>query len=583
MLSVKTAVEPHRQWYSPYVLGLALALIPITLFILLGMRHGGTATAPRVLHATQLTNSRLVIPNGSDDLDSALLTDGSRIYFSDVVQGHITVQQLAVTGGDPVTIPTPFENSVLFDLSSDGTELLVGSLNDVEADMQLWILKTTGGVVRRVGDIRAGAAGWSPDGKRIAFGKGNQLLITDRNGGDVRVVSELPCECSISWPRWSPDGRLLRFTWENYANQTSTLWEVSPDGGKPYPVLPDWINHHNRKGNWTRDGNFFVFDDYANVWARSEQKGLLHHRDSAPVQLSDGALAMYSGVISPQGRKFFAVGERSQGEVLRYETRSASFIRFLDGLSAEGIDFSHDGQWMAYVAYPEGTLWRSRVDGTERLQLTSPPLRAVCPLWSPDGSRIAFTGQLAGKPVNVYTVNEDGRDLQPLPGSEWRIAPSWSPDGKSLVFAVTAEKRDLTVYDLEARTSRVLSPGIVYSPIWSPDGHAILAATPGPPRLRLFDLGTGQWTDLKIGSPFPDAWAWSRDGRYIYLDFQPGKDPSIVRLRLADSRREKIADLRGVDRANGIFGKWFGLDPNDAPMVLRDLSSQQIYGFDWER
>jgi Tol biopolymer transport system component len=182
--------------------------------------------------------------------------------------------------------------------------------------------------------------------------------------------------------------------------------------------------------------------------------------------------------------------------------------------------------------------------------------------------------------VNVYTVNADGSDLQALPGSDWRIAPSWSPDGKSLAFTADEKNRDIMLYDLETRTSRVLSSGKAYGPAWSPDGRYIVAATPHPVRLRLFDLRTDRWRDLKIISPIP-SWAWSRDGKYIYLDFPRGKTPSIQRLRVADGRQEKIADLSKINRAHGIFDIWFGLDPNDAPMVLRDLSSQQIYAFDW--
>ena len=63
---------------------------------------------------------------------------------------------------------------------------------------------------------------------------------------------------------------------------------------------------------------------------------------------------------------------------------------FLGGISAEFLDFSKDGQWVAYVSYPEGTLWRSKADGSERLQLTFGPDSAIMPRWSPDGKAIIF-------------------------------------------------------------------------------------------------------------------------------------------------------------------------------------------------
>jgi len=68
----------------------------------------------------------------------------------------------------------------------------------------------------------------------------------------------------------------------------------------------------------------------------------------------------------------------------RYDLKSGRFESYLGGISAEYVSFSKDGQWVAYVAYPEGTLWRSKMDGSERLQLTYAP-QALMPRWSPDG------------------------------------------------------------------------------------------------------------------------------------------------------------------------------------------------------
>ena len=59
---------------------------------------------------------------------------------------------------------------------------------------------------------------------------------------------------------------------------------------------------------------------------------------------------------------------------------------------------------MTYASYPEGNLWRSRADGSDRLQLTFPPLRAGLPRWSPDGKQIAFTVVLHGQGLKTYLV-----------------------------------------------------------------------------------------------------------------------------------------------------------------------------------
>ena len=94
---------------------------------------------------------------------------------------------------------------------------------------------------------------------------------------------------------------------------------------------------------------------------------------------------------------------------MRYDAKSRQFVPYLSGISAEDVSFSRDGAWVAYLAYPEGTLWRSKVDGSERMQLTFLPLETVKPSWSPDGRRIAFAGRTLGKPSQIYLVSPEGR------------------------------------------------------------------------------------------------------------------------------------------------------------------------------
>ena len=107
----------------------------------------------------------------------------------------------------------------------------------------------------------------------------------------------------------------------------------------------------------------------------------------------------------------------------------------MDGISAEFVDFSRDGQWVTYVSYPEGTLWRSRVDGgTQRLQLTFPPLRAAVPKWSPDGRQIAFYD--VGGAARLYLIAASGGEPKPAsPHGRGEMRPSWSRDGAELMYS----------------------------------------------------------------------------------------------------------------------------------------------------
>jgi Tol biopolymer transport system component len=104
------------------------------------------------------------------------------------------------------------------------------------------------------------------------------------------------------------------------------------------------------------------------------------------------------------------------------------------------VDFSKDGGWVTYVAYPERSLWRSKIDGSHRIQLTLSPMRVFLPRWSPDGRRIAFAATLPGQRWQIYVISaEGGRPEQMTDGKGDYGDVGWSPDGDSLLFGGWAE------------------------------------------------------------------------------------------------------------------------------------------------
>lgn len=103
----------------------------------------------------------------------------------------------------------------------------------------------------------------------------------------------------------------------------------------------------------------------------------------------------------------------------------------------------------------------------------------------------------------------------------------------------------------------------------------------------LFDLRTNQWSRFNL--PFrPVAWVmWSHDGHFIYFvsfDFggHTSMAPGIYRVPVTGGKPEMVVDLKGV-RTEGFFESWFGLDPQDNPLLLRDAASHEIYALALER
>ena len=69
------------------------------------------------------------------------------------------------------------------------------------------------------------------------------------------------------------------------------------------------------------------------------------------------------------------------------------------------------------------------------------------------------------------------------------------------------------------------------------------------------------------------------DWRYVYFHSY-GSDPALYRVRMSDHGLERIVDLKGIRLAIGAIGSWCGLAPDDTPLILRDVGTQEIYSLD---
>jgi serine/threonine protein kinase/Tol biopolymer transport system component len=546
--------------------------------------------SPKVLAYKRITNDG----NTKGDLAAAssLVTDGARVYFLESSGSGVSLAQAAASGGETALVSTPFSNTGLADIAPNRSELLLFSFVGIEPEDPLWVLPVPAGSPRRLGDVMAHGATWSRDGERIVYAKGFDLYIARSDGTDSR---KLVSTAGISsGPRLSPDGSVLRLTVSDPNTHSSSLWEVSADGTHLHPLLPGW-NYPPAEccGNWTPDGRYFVFqamrDGATNIWAIPEKGAFFKKSAREPVLLTSGAMNFFAPVSSRDGKQIFVLGVEPRGELVRYDVKARQLVPYLSGMSAFGVSFSRDGAWVAYVTYPEGILWRSKVDGSERLQLTSPPMQPYMPEWSPGGKQIAFMALAPGKPWQVYLVLAEGGGLQQVTiGEQSQGDPQWSPDGNSLAFDlepfVGPSGMSCAIYLLDLRTKQVStlagSDGLFFSPLWSPDGRYIVAQTCDVHKSVIYDFTTGKWTDfVNLPAGYP---RWSRDGKYFYSDTGGfGKEPIFYRIRMTDRKFERLFSLKGVRRPF-FFGTWAGLAPDDSPLLLRDISSQEIYALDWE-
>jgi len=540
------------------------------------------APAPTIANYVQLTHD--------GHPKSLIATDGSRLYVTlgEVREGNFTphgVAEMSLGGGEPRKLPVfPSAGMLPVDLSPDGSEFLTVNGQGAPPKGPLWSFPLLGGSPRKLGDIVAETAAWSPDGKTLAYSSLGNLFVAHSDGTDSRKL--LSVTGDIRNVTWSRDGSHLRFESSVSAGTVGQQleWEVAADGSSPHRLLAGWHDPPDECcGKWTADGKYFIFRSNNQIWALPAKT--LFHRNPKPIQLTASPLSLSSPLPSKDGKKLFVVGQTYRGELTRYEPKSAELVPFLGGISAEFVAFSKDAQWVAYVTYRDGALWRSRVDGTDRLQLTFPPMYALLPRWSPDGKQILFFefGAGADKPARMYVTSPDGgspRLVLPNDRSQ-QLDPNWSPDGSKIIFAGESNTPTSAIHILDIASGQLSDlPGSqgFFSPRWSPDGRYISAFTGDSRTLMLFDVATKKWSELAKGS---FGWLnWSHDSQYVYaLDVLEGD--AVARIRISDHKIEKVANLSNVV-LTGRYGAALSLAPDDNPLLLRDTGTQDVYSVDWQ-
>jgi Tol biopolymer transport system component/DNA-binding winged helix-turn-helix (wHTH) protein len=588
----RPAEEPHRNTPSRLTAILAAVAVIILSAILVSWWTSLPGTL-RLQNYTQITNDgadkATVFSVGS--IPPPIVTDGSRLYFTEGHESGSAIGEVSISGGETAFVSTPFPNAVVAGISPSGADLLFYTFVSSEIQVPLWTIPVLGGSPRRAGSFVVQDATWSPDGQ-IIYTRDHDIYVCSPDGSESRKVVSAPG--LPAWPRWSPDGEVLRFSEYDPKKNSTSVWEVSRDGSNLHTVLPAWNGQATECcGSWTPDGRYYIFqsmrDGRNDIWAIGAKKRWWRNASQKPLQLTAGPMSFSRPVVSKDGKRIFVLGEKLRGELVHYDDKSNQFVPYLAGVSAVGLAFSRDGSWVTYVAYPEGTLWRSKSDGSERLQLTFSPFEAVAPRWSPDGKRIAFTGRKPGQAWKVYVVpSEAGSSPQAFPEGEGsQAAPDWSPDGVSIAYGgfpevMSGAPRATAIHLLNLKTheSSLLngSEGL-YCPRWSPNGRYISATKADGRKLMLFDSTTRKWTELtELSGGCP---SWSQDSTQLYFQTFDVKDPAVFRVRIADRRRERVASINFPRDVQGAEWEWWnGLAPDDAPILMRDMSTKEIYALD---
>ena len=492
-------------------------------------------------------------------------------------------------GGDDSGTPSPDGRYVSFVDWSTGDIAIRDLLEDesrVLTDEGSWETPS------RYGDVSI----WSPDSRQVAYcwiddGEGADLRVVDVDGSEPRILHHDPE--GYAWPRaWSRDGRtiLANFQRKDESSEKGHRDEislVSVDDGS-IRTIKELGDRHTRYIDLSPDGTQIVYSTPPEAGTEERDIFLLSADGRRETQLVSDPADDWAPFWTPDGKAVLFVSDRSGKDDLW-------MVKVVDGrprgepaVLKEGMVAGFDPKGVTQGGEYFFSTWpmTSEVYVTELDLATGELLEPAerisrrfagsngSPLWSPDGSRLAWISRRGFEETYVVLRSADGEERDLLPWGErlqlpaGRAAPHWHPDGRSLLVNHASSDggafRFLDVESGEATAvlDRDSQPVRGNWPALAREGRELLHVTMEGYEIRAADLTTGDFHTLYTSNGYVSLLALSPDGRQLAFFEADGalRPRRLMSIALEGGEPELIFELPEGERFPWLPGLTWSAD-----------------------